>query len=160
MNGPSDQLPSFSPRRLALRLVLGVSRIGRGMTLGVRTMLIKDDAVMLVRHTYTPGWHMPGGGVDAGETLYEAAVREAREEASIEVTGPASLFGIYRSGPRAHVALFVCREWEQPAPPRLPSLEIRECRQFSLDALPEGTTPGTHARLAEVHHGLLPATDW
>ena len=160
MNGPSHHLPSFSPRRLAWRVVIGVARISRGMTLGVRTMLLDDDGVMLVRHTYTPGWHMPGGGVDAGESLHEAAVREAREETGVEVTGPAQLFGVYRNGPREHVALFVCRRWQQTATPKLPSLEIRSCGQFSLDALPDGTTAGTRARLTEVAGGLPPATDW
>ncbi len=162
MSTPSRLFRIPDPRRLAVRLALGVSRISRGMTLGVRAVLLKDDQVVLVRHSYLPGWHFPGGGVEAGESFHQAMVREAREEAAIELTGPADLFGVYRNGPanpRDHVALYVCRNWEQPVPPK-PNLEIRACELFTLDGLPEDITAGTNARLLEIRDGVDPATDW
>ena len=144
-------------------MALGAARFGRGMTLGVRGMLLKDDGIVLVRHSYLPGWYLPGGGVEAGESLYEALERELREEAGAVLSRPAELFGVYRnkrSDPRDHVALYVCRHWEQPEPPKVPNLEIRACEIFSLDGLPEDATAGTKARIAEVHGGLDPAADW
>jgi ADP-ribose pyrophosphatase YjhB (NUDIX family) len=132
------------------------------MTLGVRAVLLKEDQVVLVRHSYMPGWHFPGGGVEAGESFHAAMVREIREEAGAELTGPADLFGVYRNGPanpRDHVALFICRHWQQPVSPK-PNLEIRACETFPLDALPEGMTPGTFARLAEIRDNLDPSVDW
>jgi ADP-ribose pyrophosphatase YjhB (NUDIX family) len=57
-------------------------RLSRGATLGVRILAIDaQDRVCLVRHTYLPGWHLPGGGVERGEHALDAAIKEAREEA-------------------------------------------------------------------------------
>lgn len=44
------------------------------------------DGIVLVERKYEPyGWALPGGFVDVGESLEEAAVREAREETSLHV---------------------------------------------------------------------------
>ena len=42
--------------------------------------------VLIERKNEPPGWALPGGFVDIGETVEEAAVREAREETSLEVS--------------------------------------------------------------------------
>jgi 8-oxo-dGTP diphosphatase len=42
--------------------------------------------VLIERRHPPPGWALPGGFVDVGETLEAAAVREAREETSLDVT--------------------------------------------------------------------------
>ena len=76
---------------------------------------------------------------------------------------PPSLFGIYRNthaDPRDHVAFFVCRDFEQVAPLRLPNHEIIACSTFPVDGLPPGLSPGTAARIREVLDGMPPAADW
>ena len=150
--------------RLIARSHLFVSRFRRGMTLGVRAAVFDGDGrVFLVRHSYTPGWYLPGGGVERGETMAEALERELSEEAGIRLSVPARLFGIYlqrQVSARDHVALYVCRDWTQPVPPKVPNLEIVECGFYPLDALPEGTTPGTRRRLAEIAEERAPSGDW
>ena len=42
--------------------------------------------VLIERKNPPPGWALPGGFVDVGESVAQAAVREAREETSLEVT--------------------------------------------------------------------------
>jgi ADP-ribose pyrophosphatase YjhB (NUDIX family) len=111
-----------------------------------------ENSVFLVRHTYVPGWHLPGGGVERGQTLRQALDAELSEEGHIELTGRPELFGVYfnaRSSVRDHVALYVCRSWTQLRP-RLPDREIAEAGFFRFDALPEGTTSSTKRRIAEV----------
>ncbi|MBV2144042.1 NUDIX domain-containing protein [Falsochrobactrum sp. TDYN1] len=136
----------------------------RPMTLGVRAIVYDGtkNAVFLVRHTYAPGWQLPGGGVERGETFGQALEKELREEGNIVLTAPPQLFALYKNAhasPRDHVALYVCRSFEQ-AGPKLRDREIAESGFFSLDKLPESTTPSTKRRLQEALHGLEPLPLW
>ncbi|KPF62556.1 hypothetical protein IP69_20550 [Bosea sp. AAP35] len=150
-------------QRLQVRVLHTYFRLVRGMTLGVRAVVLNGaDEVFLIRHTYTPGWQLPGGGVETGETLSEALAKELREEGCIRMTGLAQLYGIYfnrKVSRRDHVALYVVREFVVDAVKK-PDMEIAEARFFPLDALPGGLTPATRRRLAEVAGGLAPAADW
>lgn len=157
---PSDDLWFRVRQRAFLRLM----RLVRGMTLGVRVLVLDGEKrLLMVRHTYVGGWHMPGGGVDPGECLRDAAIREVHEETGLRLEGEPSLFGIYRNAradPRDHVAVFVCREtWDAPvlAPE---SREIAEAAWFARSALPDDTTGATRARLAEILDGRAPPVDW
>ena len=96
-------------------------RFARAATLGARGAVFdKEGRVFLVRHGYARGWHFPGGGVETGETLVDALVRELKEEGNIRVIGMPPLHGIFhntRASRRDHVAVFVVRDFEWPAPP-------------------------------------------
>jgi ADP-ribose pyrophosphatase YjhB (NUDIX family) len=140
-----------------------VYRQTRGMTLGTRVMVLQNDAaeVLLVRHSYAPGWLLPGGGVERGETLAESAVREVREEAAIMAEEDPVLHGIFLNDaqfPGDHVACFVLRRFR--AARFTPTAEIAEARFCPIHALPEGTTPGTRRRLAEVLEGVPVSRTW
>src|SRR6185295_15388870 len=78
---------------LRARLFHTLFLIRRPVTLGVRA-LVHDraaDTVLLIRHTYVPGWQLPGGGVEAGEAAAEALARELLEECEVTLTAPAGL---------------------------------------------------------------------
>ncbi|HET7254447.1 MAG TPA: NUDIX domain-containing protein [Xanthobacteraceae bacterium] len=148
----------------ALRRVLHFYwRFARAMTLGVRALVIDGEGrIFLVKHSYVSGWHLPGGGVEAGETLVEAAARELREEGNIELTAPPRLHGIFfnsRASRRDHVALFVVSAFRQVAAP-VPDREIVAHGFFALDALPDETTASTRARITEVLGGAAASERW
>lgn len=133
------------------------------MTLGVRGACIDADGrVFLVRHSYMPGWYLPGGGVERGETMIEALRRELGEEGGIRLEGEAELFGIYFNRKRKidHVALYVCRSFSRPDPPRYPNREIAEAGFFAPDALPAELSAATRRRLGELLDGAAVDPVW
>lgn len=135
----------------------------RGMTLGTRTVVLRDDdrEVLLLRHGYAPGWLLPGGGVERGETVAEAALRELREEAAIEAEEEPVFHGLFLNEKNFrgdHVACFALRRFRQGQ--FRPGLEVTEIRFFPVTDLPEGTTPGTRRRIAEVTGGLPRVPAW
>jgi ADP-ribose pyrophosphatase YjhB (NUDIX family) len=140
-------------KRLRDRIMHASFLLTRPMTLGVRGVALDpDNRVMLVRHGYTPGWHFPGGGVEAGETCERALAREMEEEACVVVEPPLRLHGLFHNAyasSRDHVAVYVVRRFRVTGE-RRPDGEIREARFFALDALPAETTRATRARLAEI----------
>jgi ADP-ribose pyrophosphatase YjhB (NUDIX family) len=152
-------------RRLSPLIQMGIHIIGRltrGVTLGVRAVVIAPDgAIFLVKHSYLPGWHLPGGGVDSGETLRQAVARELAEEGNVTLTAEPELFGVYLNrGPaqRDHVALYVVRVFTQ-TPPQ-PNREIVDHGFFAPDALPPDTAAATRRRIAEVIGDGSRSDDW
>lgn len=140
-----------------------VFRMQRSVTLGVRVVIRDaDQRVFLVRHGYAPGWHLPGGGVDRGENLLQAVLRETREETGIRLIEPPRLFAVYsnfEAFPRDHVALFIAGQHVAETTPAS-SFEIREGGFYPLSSLPPDATEGTRRRLAEVFNGAQPSETW
>jgi 8-oxo-dGTP pyrophosphatase MutT (NUDIX family) len=142
-------------------------RFARGLTLGVRGLVLDADGrVFLVRHSYVKGWHLPGGGVEPGESLLTALARELKEEGNIEIGRPGrktpELYAMYynpRDSDRDHVALYVVEDFVQPAPP-VKNAEIIDHGFFAPDKLPDDTSPATRARLNEVLNGARTAETW
>lgn len=145
--------PSLAGR--ALRALLPLVKLRtqmRGISLGVRAC-VRDERgqILLIRHSYLPGWHFPGGGVEFGETAAEAVQRELAEEGGVAVSGPPRLVGLFRNPEWTggdHVAFFRVEHWT-PCPARW-GVEIDAAAFFPEQALPAEVHPSVRRRLAEA----------
>jgi len=126
-------------KALMARVVLGVNA------------LVMDEAgrVLLVRHGYQPGWQLPGGGVDGGETPDMAIRRELEEEIGLS-GGVIRPCGQYTRRVLWMHQLVLLYRAEGAAIAFQPSLEIREILWVDPAAPPAGLSAGTRRRLAEL----------
>lgn len=159
--GPDSERLGW-PKRFLIRILHVYFAVSRGMTLGVRAACFDEAGrIFLVRHTYVPGWHMPGGGVERGETAIEALLKEMREEGNLEALGAPELFHVYfnaRISRRDHVLLYRVDVRQMATRPA--DREIAEADFFALDLLPAGTTEATRRRIAELRGEVSPAHHW
>ena len=118
--------------------------------------------VFLVKHSYVEGWHLPGGGVETGETVAHGAGARTGRGGQYPARRRAELHGVFfnsRVSRRDHVALFIVRDFRQDGPP-VPNYEIIAHGFFALDALPDDTSRATRARIAEVFDGVAVSELW
>lgn len=138
-------------------------RLSRGMTLGVRGIVVREPGeVLLVKHSYVPGWYLPGGGVERGETVLDALGRELEEEGGIRLSGAPRLHGVFCNNAEHrgdHVVAFIVREWSQERI-MTSTMEILAAEFFPADGLPAGSTPATRRRIAEVFEGAPSTPYW
>jgi len=124
-------------------------RLTRPLTVGVRLLLWQDGRVLLVKHTYQRHWYLPGGGVQKGETLAEAARREAAEECGARL-GALTIHGVYSSfyeHKSDHVIVFRCDDFTYSG---TSDHEIERMALCDPAALPSGVSPGTRRRIQET----------
>src|SRR5438067_7769104 len=106
--------------------------------IGVNALIFDQGRILLAHRRDIDWWNLPGGGMEVGETVDEAVVREVREETGLEVQVE-QLVGVYSKPQKQEVVLtFRCAvtggglsETE----------ESRECRYFLPSALPTKTLP-------------------
>lgn len=97
-----------------------------------------DQPFLLIERAYPPyGWAIPGGFVDVGETLEQAAIREAKEEISLDVS-LITLLGIYSNparDPRNHTvtAVYVAQAHGTP----IAADDAKNVALFTFDTIPD-----------------------
>lgn len=112
-------------------------------------MMVQDNEVCLIRHTYLPGWFLPGGGLKKNETIEQGARREAREETGAELN-EITLLGIFSSfiqWKTDHTAVFLCKDFKITG---VSDGEIAEVCLFPLNSIPDNTF-ASHRKLLEAY---------
>ena len=143
-------------------IFIRVLRIFKPISIGVRIMLIHDDEVLLVKHTYQDEWYFPGGGTKRKETLEEAARREAFEEVGATLAD-LELFGVYTNLYELrtdHIAVFISKDFTLE---EKKDWEIEAVEFFPLNAQPKSIAPGIHRRIEDYLNGIQPKNgfgDW
>lgn len=118
-------------------------------TIGARALVINDDKVLLVKHSYTPGWYTIGGAVEKGETPVEAVQRELFEEVGVKCLTLPKLFSVYhnhREKRDDYVVFYLVDKFEKEL---VSSTEILDAQWFELHALPHDISPATQRRIDE-----------
>ncbi len=154
---------SVFPKAWIVKVIQLYHLLRAAQTLGVRCVA-QDEAgrILLVRHNYLTGWYLPGGGVEAGETISAAASRELEEETGFAAT-ETELLGLYlnrRGLGRDHVGLYRMAGCRKVRDVVVPNREIAEIGFFALCDLPPDVTPATRRRLAEVFEGVEMSEEW
>ncbi|MGY3802718.1 NUDIX domain-containing protein [Pigmentibacter ruber] len=124
-------------------------------THGVRAIILnKKNEVLLVKHTYTSGWHFPGGGVDKGESPRQAIIREIKEEVAVTPLNSPEIIDCYLNyylGVDDIVTLYLIKEFQIEEFES--NKEIAEAKWFSVTALPLEVSKATKKRVAEIFLG-------
>ena len=123
-------------------------KITQPQTIGVRIFLIKKQQILLVKHTYSHQWFLPGGGLKKGETLEQAIRRELTEELGVNID-KIELFGAYNNffeGKKDYIILFKSEDFSLP---NKKDSEIEHFSFFPFEDIPKSTSPGTKRRIAE-----------
>jgi len=127
-------------------------RLKRGMTLGIRGVVIdSENRMLVVRQRYTSGWIFPGGAVERGEAPIAALKRETIEETGVRLSGDLVMHGLFSNHanfPGDYVAVYIATSFE--IGPWRPSLEITERAFLAPSDIAEDCSAGMQRRLDEL----------
>jgi 8-oxo-dGTP pyrophosphatase MutT (NUDIX family) len=147
-------------RDMTFRAFLTLRALWAPTAMGVAGMVFDERGqVLLVRQSYSPGWRLPGGGVDRGEPPKLAVMRELAEEVGLS-GGTCEFHSLYvrkMGWVTQVVALYRIRGARVNF---RPNLEIREICFVDPHARPQGCSPATGRRLEEIKYGREPSPYW
>jgi 8-oxo-dGTP pyrophosphatase MutT (NUDIX family) len=127
---------------------------------GALALVEQGGKVVLVRHSYAPGWRLPGGGVRRGEPPEDAVLRELREEIGLTHAATPQLFGLYTRKVFLVTNLIAVYRVREASFVFAPSLEIRAITLADPILPPPGTAEAVRRRLAELVGERVPTPYW
>jgi len=125
------------------------------ITLGVNIAIIQNEKILLTKREDFEVWCLPGGAVDEGESVAQAAIREAREETGLEVKLN-YLIGLYSRpgwpGAGGHIISFAAEPigGELKADPS----EVIDIGYFAPDEIPDDLLSWHAQRIADAFNGV------
>ena len=130
------------------------------VNMGACTAVIDNGKILLTKREDFEVWCLPGGGIEEGESMAQAAVRETLEETGLQVE-LSHLIGLYYkqrswNGHAVHAAFFAARPVggqlrRQPG-------EVLELRYFAPDEIPRALLSGHRQRIKDAFSGACGLT--
>jgi ADP-ribose pyrophosphatase YjhB (NUDIX family) len=115
----------------------------------VSALIIENEHVLLAHRRAIDWWNLPGGAVDAGETVAEGLQREVWEETGLEIEID-QLVGVYSKPLKQEIVLAFRCHAIGGTPGTINDDDIDESRFFPLDSLPPNTLPKHRQRIADA----------
>lgn len=143
-------------RYLAVSLRNAFYRLTRKRTIGVVGVIFRNNEVCLIKHSYAPGWYLPGGSIERNETPYQAVLREVFEETGVKAKS-AKLMNVYSHFSRGwsnYVVCYFIDDFEMIVEAKIDS-EIGEVRFFKVADLPLDIRPTAKRRIEEIVTGKI-----
>lgn len=110
-------------------------------------LIFEEGRILLAHRRDIDWWNLPGGGMEAGETLEEAVIREVYEETGLQVEVE-QLVGVYSKPQKQEVVLtFRCKKTGGTLHA---TEESRACRYFAPEELPANTLPKHRQRVEDA----------
>jgi 8-oxo-dGTP pyrophosphatase MutT (NUDIX family) len=135
--------------RAAMRGFITLKALTTPVAFGVSALALnRGGKVLLVRHSYQPGWMLPGGGVGRAEPPTDAVLRELREEVGLTRSRAPEFFSLYtrKAGWATNmVAVYLVEDVEIDFRPNFEVVEVRFADPLDL---PSGTTSPTARRIS------------
>ena len=157
-DAPSPPAMQTIATRIAMTTVYRLLQAARRLTgmasPGVKAMVVTTSGdIVLVRHSYMPGWHFPGGGIKRRETPEQAIIRELGEEIGLQ-----RWHGIERGEEvrehtrpdRVYPTFFIVSGADYHF---RPSLEIERAEAFDPGALPDTALRSVHRTVEQWQSG-------
>lgn len=139
---------------------MSVRALWAPVALGVAALVTDDQGrVLLVRHSYSPGWRLPGGGVGRGEPPAHTILRELHEEVGLS-GGSADFVSLHSRKAGWVTNVVVLYRVTGGRVDFRPNLEIREICFADPRQPPVGTSPATLRRLVEFTGEVPPSAYW
>ncbi|MDB5708883.1 MAG: hypothetical protein JWL96_953 [Sphingomonas bacterium] len=121
---------------------------------GVKAMVVTPTGqIVLVRHSYLPGWHFPGGGLKRRETPEQGIIRELGEEIGLHRWGKITRGEEERERTRpgqVYPTFFIVTDADYHF---RPNLEIEQAEAFDPGALPDTALASVHRTVERWHSG-------
>jgi ADP-ribose pyrophosphatase YjhB (NUDIX family) len=123
-------------------------------TLAVNVAVIQDDKILLKQREGFETWILPGGSIEVGESIAQAAIRETKEETGLDVqlTGLAGIYSRLGNFLGGHVVLFTGRSIGGEI--KCQAGEIIEVRWFPFDKIPSPLSLGHKRWIEDVIYGI------
>ncbi len=129
--------------------------------IGVNIAIIQNNKILLTKREDFEVWCLPGGAVDEGESVAQAAIREAREETGL-IVKLTRLIGIYSRaswlGAVTHIVSFLAKPIGGEIVPD--PQEVIEIGYFGLDEIPEDLLVWNRQRILDAFSGVGGGVAW